>query len=171
MPRVGERFESSIGGRLLLTVLMAVLAIAVLVWNLPAGKPRDALRPAAAHVLLPIGLDQDWALFAPDPRAFSVGVYARISYSDGRERIRVPPHNGHLLAPYRTYRWQKYVERLRADDYSNLWEPTARWIASGAGPGVTKVVLVRTFRDAVVPGSGQARVTRGEFAFYTLDLT
>ena len=168
---MGERFEASTIGRAVLTLLMAVLALAVLVWNLPAGKPRDTLRPAATHVLYPIGLDQDWALFAPDPRSFSVGVYARITYADGRERIRVPPHNGHLLAPYRTYRWQKYVERLRADDYQSLWEPTARWIARDAGPGVTKVVLVRTFRDAVVPGSGKQRVTRGKFAFYTLDLT
>ena len=158
-------------GRVVLTLLMAVLAVGVLIWNMPAGKPRDALRPAAAHALYPVGLDQDWALFAPDPRTFSVGVYARITYADGRERVRVPPHNGHLLAPYRTYRWQKYVERLRADDYSSLWEPTARWIARDAGPGVTKVVLVRTFRDAVVPGSGKARPARGEFAFYTLDLT
>src|SRR5207302_9352191 len=110
------------------------------------------------------------ALFAPDPRSFSVGVFARISYADGHERILVPPHNGHLLAPYRTYRWQKYVERLRADDYKSLWEPTARWIAADAGPGVTKVVLVRTFRDAVTPGSGKKRVARGEYAFYTLDL-
>jgi hypothetical protein len=168
---VGERFEASVAGRVVLTVLMAVLAVAVLAWNMPAGKPRDAVRPAAAHVLYPIGLDQDWALFAPDPRTFSVGVYARITYADGRQRVRVPPHNGHLLAPYRTYRWQKYVERLRADDYSSLWEPTARWIARDAGPGVTKVVLVRTFREAVVPGTGKKRVAPGEFAFYTLDLT
>jgi hypothetical protein len=167
---VGERFETSALGRVVLTVLMAVLAAAVLIWNLPAGPARDAVRPAAAHVLNPIGLDQDWALFAPDPRVFSVGVYARVTYADGRERIRVPPHNGHLLAPYRTYRWQKYVERLRADDYSSLWEPTARWIARDAGPGVTKVVLVRTFRDAVTPGEHTKRAERGEFAFYTLDL-
>jgi hypothetical protein len=168
---VGERFEASTAGRAVLTLLMAVLAAAVLVWNLPAGQARDEVRPAAAHVLYPIGLDQDWALFAPDPRTFSVGVFARVTYADGRERIRIPPHNGHLFAPYRTYRWQKYVERLRADEYASLWEPTARWIARDAGPGVTKVVLVRTFRDAVVPGSGKTRPVRGEFAFYTLNVT
>ena len=167
---MGERFESSVAGRVALTLLMAVLAAAVLTWNLPAGKPRDAVRPAAGHVLLPIGLDQDWALFAPDPRTFSVGVLARITYADGRQRTRVPPHNGHLLAPYRTYRWQKYVERLRADDYRSLWEPTARWIAEDAGPGVTTVELVRTFREAVVPGSGKPRPAQGEFSFYTLTL-
>ena len=164
---MGDRIETSTVGRVVLTVLMAVLAVCVLLWNMPPGRPRDVVRPPVAHVLYPLGLDQDWALFAPDPRVFSVGVYARITYADGRERIRIPPHNGHLLGPYRNSRWQKYVERLSADDYSNLWEPTARWLAQDAGPGVTKVVLVRTFRDAVTPGSRKPRVARGEFAFYT----
>lgn len=167
---MGERFESSTAGRVLLSLVMAILAVAVLIWNLPAGKPRDAVRPAAAHVLLPIGLDQDWALFAPEPRAFSVGVFARLTYADGRTRTRIPPHNGHLLAPYRTYRWQKYVERLRADDYSNLWEPTARWLAGDSGPNVTKVELVRTFQDVRTPGVTEPQKPAGEFTFYTLDL-
>jgi hypothetical protein len=167
---LGQRLESGTAGRVALTLVMAGLAVAVLLWNLPAGRPRDEVRPAAAHVLFPIGLDQDWALFAPDPRSFSVGAFARITYADGRVRTWAPPHNGHLIAPYRTYRWQKYVERLRADEYANLWEPTAKWIARDAGPGVTKVVLVRTFQDAVTPGSGKDRAEPGEFAFYTLDL-
>ena len=165
------RFEESRLGRVLLTLVMAVLVVAVVIWNLPAGRPREAVRPAAAHVLLPLGLDQDWALFAPDPRGFSVGVDARLTYADGRERTITPPHNGRFLAPYRTYRWQKDVERLRADDYASLWEPTARWLAREHGPGVRKVELVRTFRDAVTPGSTDARPRRGEFSFYTLELS
>ncbi|MCA1711077.1 MAG: hypothetical protein LC789_05320 [Actinobacteria bacterium] len=167
---MGERFEQSTVGQVLLTLLMAVLAAAVLVWNLPAGRPREALQPAAGAVVLPVGLDQDWALFAPDPRGFSVGVRANVSYADGRVRVVTPPHNGHLLAPYRTYRWQKYVERLRADDYALLWEPTARWIADAEGPGVTRVELVRTFRDAQIPGTAGPRKKQGEYSFYTLDL-
>ena len=168
---MGVRFEQSVAGRVLLTVVMAVLAAAVVIWNLPASQAREAVRPAAAAVVLPLGLDQDWALFAPDPRAFSVGVYARITYDDGRQRVMTPPHNGRLVAPYRTYRWQKYVERLRADDYASLWEPTARWYADQAGPGVQRVELVRTFRDAVTPGSGAKRPSQSEFAFYALDLS
>ena len=165
------RFEESRLGRVLLSLVMAVLVVAVVIWNLPAGRPREELRPAAAHVLLPLGLDQDWALFAPDPRGFSVGVEARLTYADGRRRVVVPPHNGRVVAPYRTYRWQKYVERLRADDYASLWEPTARWYAREHGPGVTRVELVRTFRDAAKPGAADGRPARGEFSFYTLELS
>lgn len=165
----GARVERSSWGQAVLSLLMLVVIAAVLLWNLPAGKPREQLRPVVDPVVQAIGLEQDWALFAPEPRAFSVGVLATVTFRDGRVRTWAPPHNGLLVAPYRTYRWQKYVERLRADDNAAMWEPTARWVARQAGPGVVKVVLTRTFRDAVAPGSGP-RPTTGRYAFYTLDL-
>src|SRR5690348_18331289 len=95
--------------------MVAVLGCVVL-WNLPAGRPRQATRPLAERVVLGLGLEQDWALFAPTPRAYSVGVYATLTYADGRVQTWVPPHNGLLVTPYRNYRWQKYDERLRADE-------------------------------------------------------
>ena len=107
-------------------------------------------------------------MFAPEPRKFSVGLYARVSYADGREEIWAPPARGQLLAPYRTYRWQKFVERARADDNPQLWEATARWLTRELGPGVVKVVLVRTFQEAVTPGSGGVRKRPAEFSYYTL---
>ncbi|MCU1594329.1 MAG: hypothetical protein JWO12_1721 [Frankiales bacterium] len=167
---LGQRLESSALGQALLSLLMIVVVGCVLLWNLPAGRPHDAVRPAIGPLVQAVGLEQDWALFAPDPRGFSVGVYATVTHAGGRTERWQPPHNGLLVAPYRTYRWQKYVERLRADDYSGLWEPTARWIARRAGKDVTRVVLTRTFQDAAEPGSGQARPRAGSYDFYTLDL-
>lgn len=167
-----ERFEASTLGRVMLTALMAVFIAAILIWNLPASEPRNALTPVAARVLFPLGLEQDWAtMFAPDPRNTSLGLYARVSYADGRELIWRPPARGHLLAPYRTYRWQKYDERVVTDAYQFLWEPTARWIAREAGPGVTRVVLVRTWQWAVTPGSGESRPDPQQYEFYSLDLS
>jgi len=168
--RWGERFEQSPAVQGALTVVMVVLVGSLLLWNLPAGRPRDATRPTAGALVQAVGLEQDWALFAPDPRSYSVGVYATITHRGGRTEVWVPPHNGLLLAPYRTYRWQKYVERLRADDYSNLWEPTARWIAREHGTDVTRVVLTRTFQEAQVPGTKGPRAAKGTYDFYTLDL-
>lgn len=168
--RWGERFEQNPTAQGALTVIGAVLVGCVVLWNLPPGQPRTATRPAAGTVVQALGLEQDWALFAPNPRAYSVGVYATITHRDGRVERWVPPHNGLLLAPYRTYRWQKYVERLRGDDYSGLWEPTARWIAREHGADVTRVVLTRTFQEAKVPGTEGPRPALGRFDFYTLDL-
>jgi hypothetical protein len=166
----GQRFEQSTVGQVLIGALMVVLVGSIVLWNLPAGRPHDRARRVVGPVVQALGLEQDWALFAPDPRSFGVGVYATVTFQDGHTQRWVPPHNGLVVSPYRTYRWQKYVERLRADDYANLWDPTARWVARQAGSGVTKVVLTRTFRDVADPGSGLARPTAGSFDFFTLDL-
>lgn len=168
--RWGERFEQSPAVQGALTVVALLLVGSVVLWNLPAGRPRDATRPTVGTVVQGLGLEQDWALFAPNPRAYSVGVYATITHRSGRVETWEPPHNGLLIAPYRTYRWQKYVERLRGDDYSGIWEPTARWIAREHGSDVTKVVLTRTFQEAKVPGAGGPRPALGRYDFYTLDL-
>jgi hypothetical protein len=169
--RFGERFEQSPAGQTVLALVMAVLVASIVLWNLPPGRPRDGAREVVGPVVQGLGLEQDWALFAPNPRAFSVGIVATVTFADGRTQTWRPPSDGLLLAPYRTYRWQKYVERARADDYPLLWEPTARWVARQAGDDVTRVVLTRTFRDAVVPGDGTGRPATGRFDFYTLDLT
>jgi hypothetical protein len=169
--RWGERLEQNPSVQGALTVVMAVVVASLVLWNLPAGRPRDATRPVAGTLVQALGLEQDWALFAPDPRSYSVSVYATITHRDGRVEKWVPPHNGLFLAPYRTYRWQKYVERVRADDYANLWEPTARWLArEHGGSDVTKVVLTRTFQEAQVPGTKGPRQALGRYDFYTLDL-
>jgi hypothetical protein len=169
--RWGERLEQNPSVQGALTVVMAVVVAALVLWNLPPGKPRAATRPTSGTLVQGLALEQDWALFAPDPRSYSVGVYATITHRDGRVEKWVPPHNGLLLSPYRNYRWQKYVERLRGDDYGNLWEPTARWLArEHGGSDVTKVVLTRTFQEAKVPGTNGPRAALGRFDFYTLDL-
>ena len=147
-----------------------MVVVAVVGCTLPAGPTHDRAVRALGPVTQGLGLEQDWALFAPDPRGFGVAVHATLTYRDGHTRQWTPPHNGIVLTPYRTYRWQKYVERLRADDYSGLWDPTARWLARVYGPGVIRVVLTRTFRDVATPGYGKNRPKAGRYDFYTLDL-
>ena len=164
------RIERSDAGQAVLSALMAVLIAAVLVWNMPRGRAKDALLPAAGTVVQAVGLEQDWGLFAPDPRDASVGVVATITYGDGRTERWVPPDFGHVLAPYRTYRWQKFVERLRADDYRGMWDPFARWVAREHGPGVRRVVLTRTFRPVRRPGDPGPRPPVQRFDYHRLEL-
>ena len=172
--RIGRRIESSAAGQAVIGVFAVLVILAVVAWNLPAGRPHDRAVRALGPVTQALGLEQDWALFAPDPRGFGVGVHATLTYRDGHTRRWDPPHNntpgGVLIAPYRTYRWQKYVERLRADDYRGLWDPTARWLARSYGPGVVKVVLTRTFQDVATPGESKSRPPAGRYDFYTLVL-
>ena len=168
--RWGQRIEQSATGQAVISVLMVLVVLGIVGWNVPPGPTRNRAHRVVGAPVQAVGLEQDWALFAPDPRSFGVGVHATLTYADGHTRRWEPPHNGHVIAPYRTYRWQKYVERLRADDYAGLWDPTARWLAKEYGPGVMKVVLTRTFRDVAVPGSGLERPAAGTFDFYTLEL-
>lgn len=167
---MSQRLERSPRGQVFLTLVMAVIVAAVLVWNMPAGRARDALLPVAGRIVQPVGLEQDWGLFAPEPRGSSVSMFATITHRDGRTERWEPPEGGLFLAPYRTYRWQKFVERLRADDYERMWNPTARWIARQAGPGVTRVVLTRRFRPVVVPGEDGPRPAAELFSYFTLEL-
>jgi hypothetical protein len=165
-----RRLEASAVGRVLITVAMAVLVAALLVWNAPDGPAVRPAKPWASRIVLPVGIDQDWAVFAPQPRGFSVGIYAEVTRGDDSTVIWRPPATGLVIAPYRTYRWQKYVERIRGDNDSMFWEPAARAIARDVGGDVTKVVLWRTFADTIAPGDSVPRPLPQRFAFYTQDL-
>lgn len=167
---MSRRLERSRAGQALLTLVMAVLVAAVLVWNMPGGRAKQALLPTAGAIVQGAGFEQDWGLFAPEPRDSSVGIVATVTYADGRTERWTPPAKGVLLMPYRTYRWQKFVERLRADDYERLWAPFARWVAREHGDDVTGVTLTRTFRPVLVPGDEGPRPARRRFTFHTEDL-
>lgn len=164
---MGIDFERSALGRTLISLLMVVLLGSIVLWNLPDGRPRTEARDAVGPILVPLGLDQDWSVFAPAPRTFTVGFLATVTYADGHTRTWRPPEIGKLFSPYATYRWQKYDERIRADDFSSYWQDAARFIAQDAGPGVVKVELLREFQPAVVPGSGRQRVPQQTTSFYT----
>jgi hypothetical protein len=166
---MGVDFERSVLGRVMLSLLMVVTIGSLVLWNLPKGRPRAEARTVVAPLLVPVGLDQDWSVFAPSPRAFTVGFLAKVTYEDGSTKTWEPPEIGKVIAPLRTYRWQKYDERIRADDYATYWYDAARFIAKDAGPGVTHVELLRRFQPVVIPGSGEKRKPLETFSFYTWD--
>ncbi|MDQ2728259.1 MAG: hypothetical protein M3Y91_10450 [Actinomycetota bacterium] len=168
--RWGETIERSVAGQVALAVLMVVIVVSLLLWNMPAGRPRTSVGHAVNPVVQAVGLEQSWALFAPAPPQYGIAVYATVTYPDGHTKKLTPPHNGLLLSPYRTYRWQKYVEKLTADADSFMWEPAARWFAQQAGGHVVKVVLTRIFRRVVTPGDSTSRPPRQHYDFYTLSL-
>lgn len=170
--RLGDlqaRVESSTAGRVLISLLAAVVVVSVALWNLPAGPGAEgsALRRVSLAPVKPLvyalGLDQDWGVFAP-PRLTSIAVRARIAYSDGTTSEWAPPvHTGDLVGAYRDYRWVKFVEHVFPDDGRPLWRPFALWIARRHDGGVGErrpvaVSLIRRFsalRPVIRPGSPQ----------------
>jgi hypothetical protein len=137
-------------------LMMAFIALLVL-WNLPAGRPRQDLSPVVNPVVQALGMEQYWQLFAPNPRNETLALSAAISFADGRTEVVRPPHNGIFVSPYRNYRWQKLVENLCLDNNKVLLESASLWFARQAGPGVRMVELTCTTQWAEPPGSTAAQ--------------
>lgn len=163
-----ERLESSTWGRVLLSVSIALIVTGMVLTQLPGS----ALRRAGDRVFRPyisaVGLDQNWEVFAPDPRQMSLDVHAIVDFADGSTARWNVPTGDMFVGTYRTYRWQKWMENLRADTNAELWEPTAQWLArEHADEGeVVRVTLVRRWYDTPRPGTSSARPPWNEYEFF-----
>jgi hypothetical protein len=163
----------SSGGRLFVALLLTTLSFWIVAPNMPASAMRarlDALWAPANS----IGLNQDWGVFSPNPRNQSLEVRARIEYVDGTSEFWDLPDFDPFIGAYRQYRWQKWQERVRLDETSSLWEPTARWIAErmiATGRLPERIVLIRRWIDHF-PLTIDGAVDSGwnEFEFFTWDV-
>jgi hypothetical protein len=149
--------ERSPVARALISVGIAVVLVAEVGVHLPAGSAvGDALSPSANHVSRLLATEQQWGVFAPDPRSTSLRLEARVTFEDGTTEVWTLPEGPRVGANLRYYRWRKWLERIRADSYRGLWEPTAAWIASlyddGPSP-VESVELVRFVRTNALQGT------------------
>jgi hypothetical protein len=132
-------------GRLIVGVVLTLFSFWIIAPNMPGSAVRtwtDGLWAPADS----IGLNQDWSVFSPNPRDQSLDVRARIEFTDGRVEFWDVPEFDPFIGAYRQYRWHKWQERVRLDDTSNLWAPTAGWIAeqyTTDGVGPERVVLIR----------------------------
>jgi hypothetical protein len=156
--RVGwlQRFEESTSGRRILSSLIVLTLVAIVAINLPGSELRRQLLGPAQPYLNATGLDQNWAMFAPDPRRVVIDVFATITFADGKTARWSFPSDGALIGAYRDYRWRKWGENLT--DPANaaaLWRPAALWAAAREtrpGHTVTGVSLVERYAALAPPG-------------------
>ena len=171
---VWQRIERSRAGQALITAGVVAIFAILLFWNIPDSQLRseglDLVRTPANLV----GLDQNWRVFAPNPRRISLDLYAVVEYADGETVTwQVPDESEPFLSPYRTYRWRKWMEHVRLDDKRGLWRPAAEWIAREYTVGdrePVKVSLVRRWYDLPAPGSGAEKPGWNEYTYYELDV-
>jgi hypothetical protein len=168
-------FAGTRTGRAILSVGLVVVLVSVLVWNLPQDLAvRERLVPVVQPVVNPLGLNQRWELFSPDPSRTSVEVTAEVAYADGSTRTYRFPDGGPFLGALREYRWRKLERRVRLDSRRDLWGRTAAWIAgqyeddaAAQGTVVASVTLVRRTAPTPAPGSGDDREWQRE-EYFTL---
>ena len=53
------------------------------------------------------GLDQNWGVFAPNPRRQGIELEARIVFADGTRAVWTHPKGDPVIHAYRTVRWRK----------------------------------------------------------------
>ncbi len=147
-------FAGSIAGRVVASAVLAFVVLALIIWNLPSSELRNELRPGVRPVVYALALDQSWSVFAPNPTTTSIAVEADVTFADGRVERFVFPDGDPFIGAYREYRWRKWERRVRLDDRSELWRPTAEWVARQYDEPVARVVLVRHFSETPEPGSG-----------------
>jgi hypothetical protein len=164
-PETAGWFAGTRAGRAILSVGLVVVLASVLVWNLPQDLTvRERLVPIVQPVVNPLGLNQRWELFSPDPSRTSVEVTAQVVYADGSVRTYHFPDGEPFLGALREYRWRKLERRVRLDSRRDLWGRTAAWIAgryeddaAERGTVVASVTLVRRTAATPAPGSGADR--------------
>jgi hypothetical protein len=163
-------FAGSSSGRVVASVVLGFLTVALVIWNLPSSELRNELRPGVRPVMHALALDQSWSVFAPNPTTTSIAVEADVTFADGRVERFVFPEGDDFFGAYREYRWRKWERRVRLDDRSEMWRPTAEWVARQFDEPVTRVVLIRSFSETPEPGSGTERVwTSVEFFDHVID--
>ncbi|HEU5035140.1 MAG TPA: hypothetical protein VFT62_10355 [Mycobacteriales bacterium] len=165
-----QRIEKSSAGQTVLSVVILALIAGVLAWNLPSSQLATDGRNWAQPMVHVLGLDQAWGVFSPNPRGESIDLRAVVELRDGSQVVWHPPSRGHVLEPYRSYRWWKWVENVRSNESEAYWYQTALWVAhkyENLAP--VSVTLVRRWRESTPPGTSEVDHWHS-YAFYTLDV-
>ncbi len=147
--------------------------------NLPAGPVQRRLAKVTQPYMNVTTLYQRWNMYAPYPRREILYLEARVVHADGRVTVWRPPADGPVLGTYRDSHWRKYIEHAlvrpgNPDEWPQLWEPLARYIAAQeADNGVEPVSVTLMKRSALnLPPDGSAldRTPFETIDYYTLSL-
>lgn len=162
-----QRPERPRGRRMVASVMIAVLLVAIISGNLsPSGllALTQPLRNAT-------GLQQSWKVFSP-PRNVSAYVEGRVDCTDGSTRsFPITARTG--LGTYIDYRWQKYEEVVRPDDGWALWPQFANFIghrARSTDCSPRRVALVRRWAYTLPPGTKAPHDEWREATMYVQDV-
>jgi hypothetical protein len=170
---IQDRIERSPFGRGMLSTLIVFTLVAVATVNLPNSYLRTKVLQGTGPYLNATGLDQNWLLFAPNPRGYSLAISALVSFADGRVEVWKPPLNGPLVGAYRDYRWRKWEENIaNPANASVLYRPAALWAAAHVPRAgrVTKVRLIEHFAAINPPGTSPSSGPEQKKTLYILKL-
>ena len=103
---------------------------ALMMWTMPHCAIKSRLQPPYRYYILPLGLWQWWAIFAPDPMRSSMTLNAEVIDAKGMRYIYEFPRIGDLpwWQKYPLYRHPKFTANMMIDEYKTHRTFTARHI-------------------------------------------
>ena len=160
----------------MISVAILFTLLAMVVTNLPDSQLRRSLSEKTQPYLNAIGLDQNWGVFAPDPRREVLWLEGKIVYADGSEETWRPPVRNDLVGELSDYRWQKFMENVISEGGPGLLtKNTAAWIARERRTrreAPVRVVLTRRSAPLAPPGpQADDPLTFTESELVSLDIT
>jgi hypothetical protein len=92
-------------------MIVVILAIGV-VGNLPDAAITRAVSPVVDAIALPLGLDQNWSMYAPDPPKSQQNIEVHIAMADGTEKVWTLPRLNPVFGVAFSHRWRRFKEGL-----------------------------------------------------------
>jgi len=92
--------------------MLAVIVMVIVLFNLPASAITKAVSPVVNSIALPLGLDQNWALFAPEPPTRQDNLAVNVTMASGAVRTWELPRANPVFGVPTEHRWRKLKETL-----------------------------------------------------------
>ncbi|MGV0795210.1 hypothetical protein [Mycolicibacterium sp. XJ1819] len=142
-------------------IAISVLVIGILgigvISSLPKSTVKANIVPAVAPVAQAVGLEQNWAMFAPEPLRTNTRLEVHVIMSDGEDRVWRPEEESSMPRMY----WRAVKERV--SQRKEVQPGLAAWvIRQQVRPDErpARVVMVVITETIPLPGQGEPKVTK-----------
>ena len=133
-------------------MVVAIVAIGV-VWSLSDSAIRRAAVPILEPIAVPIGLDQNWSMYAPTPPLRQENVEVHVAMADGNVKVWTLPRLNPIFGVSLSHRWRKVKESLLTDAQTR--PGFAHWVVRElTGPGDHPVQVDMLLRTENLPPPG-----------------
>jgi hypothetical protein len=168
---IGQRFERSRFGELVISVMVVLILTIGVVWSLPDAEIKRRLGPVLQPLAVATGLEQDWRMYAPEPLARMEFVEVRVTMTDGLQRVWTTPGGDRVVGPFVWYHWQKLKENLVR--VPEIRAGLAHWVirrVTGSSEHASRVRMILRSESLPAPGTDSPGAV-GEEILYDEKLT
>jgi hypothetical protein len=167
---IGQRFETSRFGEVVISCLVVVVLLIGVVWSLPDADIRRGLIRVLHPVATATGLEQSWRMYAPEPLRRLDFLEVRVTMTNGVQRDWTNSRGDRVLGVFAWYHWQKVKENVVNDPASRVG--VAHWVVrrlTGRSEQPARVQMILRTEDLAPPGAAGPPV-RGQEILYDENL-